>query len=279
MIGSLESIELNSSIFGLPIISNSESPINMNYFDSNFFSDQNGNEFLFSDKLDHDDKNESSFNIIISTNYSDNNANRSNEPHLNQKRGRKPNKKKRKKHDKFSRDNIKRKLQVHYIEFLRNLINQLIKEILKTEKFQFLQISYEFASNISKKAVDSLKIKTIGEILRDNISPKYTFFKNNNICVYHEICEKSNIIKNILNKKYLSLFNVYINKINKLDKSKYGLDQDFYLSNVENLKDLLKKNETNIKSDNIKFKEMVQKVINLDFREAPTPIFYVIKKI
>lgn len=272
MMGSLESIEPNSSIFGLPIYSNSESPINMNHFDSIFFSDQKGNEILFSDNLGCDDENENSFNIIISTNYSDNNADRTNEPHLNQKRG-------RKKHDKFSRDNIKRKLQVHYIEFLRNLINQLIKEILKTEKFQFLQISYEFASNITKKAFNSLKNKTIGKILRDNISPKYTLFKNNNTYVYNEICRKSNIIKNILNKTYLSLFNVYINKINKLDKLIYGLDQDFYLSNVEYLKDLLKKNETNIESDNIRFKEMVQKVINLDFRAAPTPTFYIIKEI
>ena len=72
-------------------------------------------------------------------------------------------KKKRKKHDKLARDNIKRKIQVHYLRFLVKFVNKIISEILKKynndiykdiniKNLQFINICYDFAKKIDSKS-------------------------------------------------------------------------------------------------------------------------------
>ena len=56
---------------------------------------------------------------------------------IGKKRGRKKqsmNESNRSEHSKFSRDNIKRKIKIHYLKFLRLLINQILYEILCQNK-------------------------------------------------------------------------------------------------------------------------------------------------
>ena len=69
-----------------------------------------------------------------------------------------------KKHDKMEKDNIVRKIQVHYCNFLISFINEIIQKIIidesyKTENadeiihmkdYQFNNIDYKFKSNIKK---------------------------------------------------------------------------------------------------------------------------------
>jgi len=77
---------------------------------------------------------------------------------------------KRPAHGKLARDNIKRKIQVHYLNFLRNFVNQILYDILdqyKDMKYnQFYPLNHSFTKDITKKSFDKLKKTTIGKYLK-----------------------------------------------------------------------------------------------------------------
>ena len=159
-------------------------------------------------------------------------------------RGKSTNSKKNDKtHDKFSTDNLLRKIQVHYLTFIVNFINIILKTLNYEQRF--FKLDYELKKNVNKKYFDSLKNKTIGEILCNKISIKYKKQNENaNIKVYEQIKDME-ILKKILSENYLKLFKKIYFKSNKIINLKeYGLDQEIYLTKpVKMFKDLLKDNE------------------------------------
>ena len=79
---------------------------------------------------------------------------------LQKKRGRSGNATDRKNaqiHDKYSEDNVKRKIQVHYLSCIPSLINDILKQLGYKEKF--LEISYDFKKNVNNKFFKELKTK------------------------------------------------------------------------------------------------------------------------
>lgn len=153
------------------------------------------------------------------------------------------NKKEKIVHDKFSHDNLLRKIQVHYISFIVSFMNEILK-ILNYPQ-QFLKLSYSFKKNVNKRFVDSLKSKNLREILCNEISVKYrNKDKNSNILICEEI-EKNEILSRILSDNYLKIFkNVYFQSNRIINLKDYGLDKEIILSqNVKMYKDLLKDNE------------------------------------
>ena len=86
-----------------------------------------------------------------------------------------------KKHDKYCDDNIKRKIQVHFINFIRKLINQILVQLGYEEKLH--DISSLSKQNENKKKFSLLKNMTIEQILSQDISPKYKKEKNKKINV------------------------------------------------------------------------------------------------
>ena len=146
-------------------------------------------------------------------------------------------------HDKFSTDNLLRKIQVHYLTFIVNFINIILKTLNYEQRF--FKLDYGLKKNVNKKYFDSLKNKTIGEILCNKISIKYKKQNENaNIKVYEQIKDME-ILKKILSENYLKLFKKIYFKSNKIINLKeYGLDQEIYLTKpVKMFKDLLKDNE------------------------------------
>ena len=156
------------------------------------------------------------------------------------KRGRyKVNDKSIKVHDKFSRDNILRKIQVHYISFLLSFMNTVLKTFGYTHKF--LQLNYDFKKNVNKTFIDSLKTKTIRDIICNKISQKYkTHDEDINMRIYEQIKENK-VINNILSENYLRFFKKFYYKSNKvINLQEYGLDSTIILSkNVKMYKDLI----------------------------------------
>ena len=156
------------------------------------------------------------------------------------KRGRyKVNNKSIKVHDKFSRDNILRKIQVHYISFLLSFMNTVLKTFGYTHKF--LQLNYDFKKNVNKTFIDSLKTKTIRDIICNKISQKYkTHDEDINMRIYEQIKENK-VINNILSENYLRFFKKFYYKSNKvINLQEYGLDSTIILSkNVKMYKDLI----------------------------------------
>jgi hypothetical protein len=189
----------------------------------------------------------------------------------------------KKKHDKTAKDNIKRKIQVNYIKFLRNLLNQINFELLRNyennENIKFFPLNYNFKKQITKKGFDSLKTQTLGYIFKNNVSPKFNNYQYLNIKVYNEITNKNKTIKNILDKKYLEFFDVYYYNKKTLNLSKYGLDKTIILSSdIGFFKDLLKKDDSDSEcssEDDIYYQKRIEECIKRYFMRNDKPIFFV----
>jgi len=165
-----------------------------------------------------------------------------------------------KKHDKMEKDNIVRKIQVHYCNFLVCFINEAIKRIIIEESYQtenaetitrmkdylLNTIDYRFKSNIRKdfmQITENMKIKDI-------ISPSLDFctkynLSNKNKEIMHKIELKNHpILNNILNQKYLFYFNdIYYQNKRKFDLGEGNLTLSIVLSNnTKTFDDLVLKN-------------------------------------
>ena len=139
-----------------------------------------------------------------------------NDEYICKKRGRAPrlipNKKSSKsEHDKLSKDNILRKIQVHYISFLVKYVNRIIKTKLKLDKkYLFSDLSYSFKSNVSKKFMQSLKSITIGDLLKNKASSKHKKIDPNldieNDKIYEKVYNSDEGIAELLKINYLYFF-------------------------------------------------------------------------
>lgn len=154
-------------------------------------------------------------------------------------------KKRRKPHDKYAKDNIKRKIQIVYLHFLVNFVNLIIREIFRKfngfnwdfqnkeikGRYQFKKLDYDFAKKIDKKSFNLLKSKTLKEIFKDNTSRKFKSYKNDE--VYDNVSAINDKIDYILNQKYLEFFRIFYQKNNYTNLSKYDLDIDISLENIK----------------------------------------------
>jgi hypothetical protein len=160
---------------------------------------------------------------------------------IKNKRGRKPIIKAIKKHDKFTIDNILRKIQVHYLNFIVSFINTILKYL--GFKLRLFYLNYNLKQNICKKNIKYLKNCTLIEILSREVSPKYRKVnKDENMIILEKII-KCPILKKILSEKYMYLFDIYLKSQRIINLNKYGLDKTIELPrNIEMEEDLLKKN-------------------------------------
>ena len=137
-------------------------------------------------------------------------------------------------HNKYSEDNIIRKIQVHSINFILKFINLKLLQLGYEE--QLFKISSFSKQNENKKKFLLLKNMTIEQILSQDISPKYKKEKNKKINVILMDKIKSDpIISNLLYANFLTVFReLYINEKGiKLNLPK----------NIKVYKDLVNKNK------------------------------------
>ena len=156
------------------------------------------------------------------------------------------NKKRKKTHDKNASDNLLRKLQNHYISFILSFLNSVLENLNYEENKRFLKIDYRFKKKINRVNVESLKNKTIGDIISKEISRKYKYTRKDfNIILCDEIKKNDKVLSNILSENYLLFFKkVYYKSINKINLQEYGLNKEIILpKDVKMYKDLLKDNE------------------------------------
>ena len=140
-------------------------------------------------------------------------------------------------------DNLQRKIQVHYLTFIVNFINEILYNFYPYEKkLRFLNISYEQKKNVSFNHINDLKNKKIGEILKLPPSPKYKIKSDNNIneINFNKICETNIFLKNFFEKNYLDFFNEYYIKDNKTISF---CDKVINFSKISFFSDLLKVNQ------------------------------------
>lgn len=243
------SIEDNSVSFGhLSPFSSSDGE--MLYFWPNYpFLSQN----YISDSLQNDTEtkeNENNIEIHISKDIKENKKNLFNITKINnsclgrKRKGENKREINERCHDKFRCDNMQIKIQSHYITFINDFTNSIL-ECLGYEGSKFYKIDYKYKSKINKNFVSSLKSLSIGDILSQNISPKFSKQnKDKNKLVYKQI-ENIPGVKNLLSLNYLELFkNIYYKNERNINLSCFGKNINIYLSKekVEMFEDLLEKN-------------------------------------
>ena len=131
------------------------------------------------------------------------------------------------------------KLQVNFLTFLVNFINEILRHL--RIKGNFSQIDYSYKKRVNKKFISYLKGLNIGQVLLLGISPKY-IKKDTNLNLYEKII-KNPVINNILSENYLTIFkNIYLRNERIVNMEKYGLNKIFQLSNnVKMYDDLIDK--------------------------------------
>ena len=161
------------------------------------------------------------------------------------KRGRKSNseEEKEKNHDKFSPDNIQRKIQVHYQTFILNFVNDILEKLGIRKEFK--NISYEYKKMVNKSKFNLLKNSTIGDIISQQISDKFKKVdKDYNSNLYEDL-KTNKCLENIFNINYLTFFRMFYMKKEKIvDLKIFGIEKvislsdktETYYDNLENLK-------------------------------------------
>ena len=131
-----------------------------------------------------------------------------------EKRGRPTNKNKKnstkEKHGKSSFDNIHTKIQVHFIRFLINLVNDAIFTEFKSRSKLFKDIKYEEKRKINYEYTASLCQDIIKNIFLKDVSGKFKKISpeyNQNLC--QELEKKSKWFSEFLKMKYIDVFNLY----------------------------------------------------------------------
>ena len=178
-------------------------------------------------------------------------------------------------HDKFFDDNIVRKLQVNYINFITNFINEILKEIGRQD-LKFISLNYLYKRKVDKEHRTNLKTKTIGEVLSNNISPKFTTKNMNKNIETIEIIKKENIniLINILNKEIFFFFDkIYFKNYRNFNLKEFGFD-DLEIKLPKHIKlfeDLLIKNKKEIHYE--KYKARIYRCASEYFLQKENDIF------
>lgn len=122
-------------------------------------------------------------------------------------------------HTAYSYDNILRKIQVHYLNFMISFINDCIKTLNQNKKIRFKKINYKLKRKISKKFFDNMKNSSINEILRSiDISKKYKKFDKNINKENLRKLEKDPWFEKLFKMNFLDLFTYYYNQAQPLDE-------------------------------------------------------------
>lgn len=118
-------------------------------------------------------------------------------------------------HDKYSNDNIKRRIKAFFHKYIISLLNNLIKENLKQYKFKFVKMNSKITKNIAIEYNRGLLNTKLKDIIVD-ISNKYPILDNNKNCIkFIESQPNNEKLIQILNMTYNELYNNYLNSNKK----------------------------------------------------------------
>jgi hypothetical protein len=134
------------------------------------------------------------------------------------KRGRKGSSVNKRIHGASDDDNIMRKIQVHYLSFVINFINDIIRTFNNNKNVPtFKNLDYQIKKTVNHKSVENLKSKKLSEIIQLKVSPKMKIHDESvNKVIYYKICNICPFMFDFLQKSYLNLFKEYYFNKNKI---------------------------------------------------------------
>ena len=135
-------------------------------------------------------------------------------------------------------DNMLNKIQIHSIKCIIEYFNSILDYIIYNDKERFLNIDSSFKKKINKKEREELKKKKLCDILKLDISTKYTnhsFDYNKNLYEKIEKMKENPIYEALIklsNENYLYFFqNIYYKNERIINLNKYGIDVNIPLNN------------------------------------------------
>ena len=118
-------------------------------------------------------------------------------------------------HNKYSNDNVKRRIKALFHKYIISSLNNLLAKRFQAFKIKFVKINSKITKNIGIEYNRNLLNKKINEIII-NISNKYINKNNNKNCIKFIESQKNNEdIIIILNKTYREMYDDFYLKSNK----------------------------------------------------------------
>ena len=169
---------------------------------------------------------------------------------LYNKRGR-PNKSNLKKnsrkiHNKFTSDNLRRKIHIHFLNFIISFLNEILSYSGYEDQFYKLDYNRNI-KNVNKAFFNRLKNKNIGEIISEKISSKFKNKEKDYNFFFFQKLKNDKILNKLFSQSYFLIFKVfYFPSKKKINLKEYGLNVEISLSeDVKMYSDLLERFEDN----------------------------------
>ena len=165
-------------------------------------------------------------------------------------------------HDRYSLDNVLAKVKNHSLSLVPPFLNDILKVLFIEE--EFYQLSHKFKKKIKNNYFSEAKKETLGNIICNKISPKYSRDKNENIKTFNKVKDHE-IFKKILSMDYITYFKRYYMESKKcINLKDYGIENEIILSEkCKMYNDLIKKNTNN--EDNENYIKSIKNCINKNY--------------
>jgi hypothetical protein len=183
-------------------------------------------------------------------------------------------------HNKFGKDNMIRKCQVSYFNFMIDFINLFIRlfnsKMRLSPKKEFFPIDYDIKKIVNRNQKIMIHTNSIEEMMKKNISKKHS---RSRLSYNKDLCEEIKQygipeIEKIFKKNFTFLFDIYHKSVRKFNLKE--LDESFanliieIPETVELYEDMLNKNQNDIKFE--EYKKLMENSIKNYF--VCTNLFY-----
>ena len=167
-------------------------------------------------------------------------------------------------HNRFSIDNLLRKIKNHSLSFIVPFLNAIL--IVLDIKEEFFQLSYDFKKEIKNSYFCELKKTTLGDIICNKISPKYKHDENENINLFKKL-ENHEVLKNIFKMEYNTFFKrYYMESKKRINLKAFGLEKEIILSEkCKMYNDLIERIKKSNDEDNENYIQSIKKCIDKNY--------------
>ena len=182
--------------------------------------------------------------------------------------------KRKKEHSKFEKDNMMKKINIHFISFIVKYVNYNIKKLLSKNHPIFTNLSYNFKKKINNSNFYELKKMTIGEVLKNEGSNKNKrngiYLKDDNEKIFNLVYNTE--LKELLDINYIKFFRQIYARTNEENDDEIFKKYN-YPKNILFFDDFLKSEAKKDKINGESYKERLKYISKSLFINEGYPFF------